>query len=81
MLPIIFASEAVASETIDNNLLSIITMHQPGQASIPVSSDISNDANKQHLIWEYSGIIWSGAVEVGVSIPVFYHYYQLQRSA
>jgi len=80
LIPILLASQ-IEFETVDNDLLSLISYHQPWNVPIPVSSNIGNDSNKQHLIWEYSGITWGTEVVAGPSITIFHHHYQLQRSA
>ena len=66
--------------TTDNEKFALISYHQNWNTPIPVSSDIGNDGDKQHLIWEYPGIAWGVEVAGGPSITIFYHHYQLQRS-
>jgi hypothetical protein len=64
----------------DNEKLALISYHQNWNTPIPISSDIGNDGDKQHLIWEYPGISWGAAIGGGSLITIFYHHYQLQRS-
>ena len=44
----------------ENDKLSLITYNQPFQATVP-SKDSTLDADdNQHLIWQYSGVLWTG---------------------
>ena len=42
-----------------NEKLSLISFRQPCVISIPISSDGLDQANLQHLLHEYSGLLWS----------------------
>lgn len=45
---------------IDNNKLALISYNQPFQPPVPVSEGSLTQGNKQHLIWQYPGILWTG---------------------
>ncbi len=60
--------------TADNEKFALISYHQNWNTPIPISNDIGNDGDKQHLIWEYPSIVWSGAVEAGAFMAAMYYY-------
>lgn len=43
----------------NNEKLALITYHQPFNTPIPTSDDELDQADNQHLLWEYPGILWS----------------------
>ncbi len=47
----------------DNEKFSLISYMQPFNAPIPESSDGIGQADKQHLIWGYAGILWSALAD------------------
>lgn len=52
----------------DNEKFALIDMGDIWTDSIPISSDGLGQADKQHLLWEYPGILWAAvAVFEGVS--------------
>lgn len=42
-----------------NEKLALITYHQPWNTPIPISDDGLDQADNQHLLWEYPGILWT----------------------
>ncbi len=59
--------------TTDNEKLALISYHQNWNLTLPISSDIGNDGDKQHLIWEYPGVSWGA--EVGGEFMAALYYY------
>ena len=59
--------------TTDNEKFALISYHQNWNTPIPISSDIGNDGDKQHLIWEYPGITWGGDVAVAFIVAMYYY--------
>lgn len=51
----------------NNEKLALITYHQPWNTPIPISADGLDQADNQHLIWEYPGILFETAVAVSVA--------------
>lgn len=49
-----------------NEKLALIEYGDIFQPGIPISADGIDQADKQHLIWEYPGILW-GVVVTGKS--------------
>ena len=43
----------------NNKKLALITYHQPWNTPIPISVDGLGQDDKQHLLWEYPGLLWS----------------------
>ncbi len=60
--------------TTDNEKLALISYHQNWNLTLPISDDIGNDGNKQHLIWEYPGISWGEAAVGGAFMAAIYYY-------
>ena len=60
--------------TTDNEKFALISYHQPWNTPIPISDDIGNDGDKQHLIWEYPGISWGAEVVGGAFMAAMYYY-------
>ena len=54
------SGDLTVSGTIDNDKLSLISYNMPFMAAVPVSDDGLGQGDKQHLIWQYSGILWTG---------------------
>lgn len=54
----------------DNDKFALITYHQPWNAPLPISSDGLGQADKQHLLWEYPGILWS---EMAALLAAYYY--------
>lgn len=42
----------------DNEKLALITFHQAWNTPVPISSDGLDQADLQHLLWEYPGLLW-----------------------
>ena len=42
-----------------NEKFALITLLQPWNTPIPISADGIGQADKQHLIWGYPGILWT----------------------
>ena len=59
--------------TTDNEKFALISYHQNWNTPIPISSDIGNSGDKQHLIWEYPGITWGGVVETAFIVAMYYY--------
>lgn len=47
-----------------NEKLALITYLQPWNTPLPISSDGLDQADNQHLIWEYPGVLWSSIAEL-----------------
>ena len=45
-----------------NEKLALMTWMQPWQLPLPISSDGLGQADKQQLVWGYSGILWETTV-------------------
>lgn len=45
-----------------NEKFALIDMGDIWTDALPISSDGLGDGDKQHLLWEYPGILWSGVV-------------------
>ena len=59
----------------DNEKFALISYQQNWNTPIPISDDIGNDGDKQHLIWEYPGIVWSSVEEeAGAFMAAMYYY-------
>jgi hypothetical protein len=50
---------------VNNEKFALITYHQPWNTPIPSSSDGIGQADKQHLLWEYPGILWGPIANLG----------------
>ena len=49
----------------NNEKFALITYQQPFNTPLPVSADGLGQADNQHLIWQYPGILWSELEEKG----------------
>jgi len=47
----------MAIDTI-NEKFALITQYQPWNTPIPISADGLDQADNQHLIWDYPGLLW-----------------------
>lgn len=59
----------------NNEKFALISFHQPFNTPIPSSSDGIGQDDKQHLLWEYPGILWS-APSGGNEGAAMYHHLQ-----
>lgn len=59
--------------TTDNEKFALISYHQNWNTPIPISSDIGNAGDKQHLIWEYPGIVWTGEAVSAFIVAMYYY--------
>lgn len=50
-----------------NDKLALISYHQPFNTPIPISADGLGQADNQHLIWEYPGVLFTSAVPANVA--------------
>ena len=41
-----------------NEKLALITYHQAWNTPLPISADGLDQADNQHLLWEYPGLLW-----------------------
>lgn len=48
-----------------NEKLALISYQQPFNTPIPISSDGLGQDDKQHLIWQFPGVLWSELEEEG----------------
>ena len=46
--------------------LSLMSMSQVWQSALPISSDGLDQADKQHLLWGYAGVLWEAAADAVV---------------
>jgi hypothetical protein len=46
-----------------NKKLALISYNQPFNPSVPISSDGLGQDDKQHLIWQYPGILWAALAD------------------
>ena len=53
----------------NNKKLALITYHQPWNTPIPISADGLGQDDKQHLLWEYPGLLW-GAPGGGYDLDI-----------
>ena len=53
----------------NNEKFALITYHQPWNTPLPISTDGLGQADNQHLLWEYPGVLWSEA-EASISEPI-----------
>lgn len=51
-----------------NEKLALVTIYQPWNTPLPISADGLGQADKQHLIWDYPGLLWGVAAVAGVPI-------------
>ena len=51
-----------------NDKLALISLLKPWEVPLPISSDGLDQADKQHLIWGYPGILWSELVVIDAVI-------------
>ena len=54
----------------DNEKLALIDMGDIFMDALPISTTGLGDGDKQHLLWEYPGILWSGATQPGLMLPL-----------
>ena len=47
----------------NNEKFALISYQQPFNTPIPISADGLGQDDKQHLIWQYPGILWEGREE------------------
>ena len=48
----------------NNEKLALISLLQPFNTPVPISSDGLDQADKQHLLWGYPGILWSAGAAI-----------------
>ena len=48
----------------NNEKLALISLLAPFNAPVPISADGLDQADKQHLLWAYPGILWTGGPAV-----------------
>ena len=56
----------MAIET-DNEKLALMSYNQPFNPAVPIVSDGIGQAEKQHLIWQFPGILWQAAEDILLS--------------
>jgi hypothetical protein len=44
-----------------NEKLALISLLQPWNTPIPISADGIDQADRQHFLWGYPGILWAAA--------------------
>lgn len=49
----------------NNEKFALISYNQPFNPSVPISDDGLGQDDKQHLIWQYPGVLWSEREEEG----------------
>lgn len=59
----------MAIDTI-NEKFALITQYQPWTCAMPISADGLGQDDKQHLIWDYPGLLWTAAV-ITTKEPLF----------
>jgi len=42
-----------------NEKFALITQYQPWNTPVPISVDGLDQADNQHLIWDYPGLLWT----------------------
>jgi hypothetical protein len=47
-----------------NEKFALMSWLQPYNTPIPISADGLDQADKQHLLWEYPGLLWSAISSV-----------------
>ena len=50
-----------------NEKLALISYHQAWNTPLPISADGLDQADNQHLLWEYPGVLFTSAVPVNVA--------------
>ena len=56
----------------DNKKYALISYLQPWNAPLPISADGLGQADNQHLLWGYPGILWAAAVTGGLFAARFF---------
>ena len=64
----------------DNEKLSLISYNQPFNPAIPISSDGLGQADNQHLIWQYAGVLWSESAAGGARLNKLITWYLLEEA-
>jgi len=49
----------------NNEKFALISYQQPFNTPLPISADGLGQADNQHLIWQYPGILWAELEEEG----------------
>lgn len=51
----------------DNEKFALLSWLQPYNTPVPISADGLGQADKQHLVWGYPGILWAAAPVVSIA--------------